>query len=251
MVATCTPEYRSVYINRAGRRMLGLEPGAAPLEGSLEATHPAWAWRLITQKAIPDAVRRGSWQGETAIRDAHGSEIPVSQVVLAHRDEGGALSFLSTIIRDITERKRTEEQIHHLAHHDPLTGLPNRRLFKDRLEQALALARREPRLLSVMVVDLVGFKEVNDTFGHSLGDALLCAVAARLRGMVRASDTLARIGGDEFAVIQSGLRELERCGGACAEDHREGRRAVPGRTPGAPTGRQHRDRPGPRRRRQP
>ncbi|MGH8722990.1 MAG: diguanylate cyclase domain-containing protein, partial [Burkholderiales bacterium] len=207
MIATCTPEYRSVYINRAGRRMLGLEPGAALLEGSFEATHPAWAGRLITQKAIPDALRRGSWQGETAIRDAQGWEIPVSQVVLAHRDEGGALSFLSTIIRDITERKRTEEQIHHLAHHDPLTGLPNRRLFKDRLEQALALARREPHLLSVMTVDLVGFKEVNDTFGHSLGDALLCAVAARLRGTVRASDTLARIGGDEFAVIQSSLRD--------------------------------------------
>jgi PAS domain S-box-containing protein len=104
MVATCTPEYRSVYINRAGRRMLGLEPGAALLEGSFEARHPAWAWRLITKKAIPDALRRGSWQGQTAIRDAHGWEIPVSQVVLAHRDEGGALSFLSTIIRDITER---------------------------------------------------------------------------------------------------------------------------------------------------
>ena len=207
MVATCTPEYRSVYINRAGRRMLGLEPGAALLEGSFEARHPAWAWRLITKKAIPDALRRGSWQGQTAIRDAHGWEIPVSQVVLAHRDEGGALSFLSTIIRDITERKRNEERIHHLAHHDPLTGLPNRRLFKDRLEQALALARREPRLLSVMIVDLDCFKEVNDTFGHSLGDALLCAVAARLRDMVRASDTLARIGGDEFAVIQSSLRD--------------------------------------------
>jgi PAS domain S-box-containing protein len=74
MVATCTPEYRSVYINRASRRMLGLEPGAALLEGSFEATHPAWARRLISQKAIPDALRRGSWRGETAIKDAHGWE---------------------------------------------------------------------------------------------------------------------------------------------------------------------------------
>ena len=251
MVATCTPEYRSVYINRAGRRMLGLEPGAALLEGSFEATHPAWARRLISQKAIPDALRRGSWRGETAIKDAHGWEIPVSQVVLAHRDERGALSFLTTIIRDITERKRTEAQIHHLAHHDPLTGLPNRRLFKDRLEQALARARREPHLLSVMIVDLDCFKEVNDTIGPSLGDALLCAVAARLRAMVRASDTLARIGGDEFAVIQTGLRDFERCGGARAEGHRDGRRAVPGRAPGGSPGRQHRDRSRPRGRRQP
>jgi diguanylate cyclase (GGDEF)-like protein len=127
-------------------------------------------------------------------------------VLLAHRDDGGDVAFLSTVIRDITERKRTEEQIRHLAHHDPLTGLPNRRLFKDRLEQALALARREHQQLAVMILDLDYFKEVNDSLGHTRGDALLCAVAERLRGMVRASDTLARIGGDELAVIQSGLR---------------------------------------------
>ncbi len=130
----------------------------------------------------------------------------MSQVVLAHRDRSGELAFLSTIARDITERKRTEEQIRHLAHHDPLTGLPNRRLFRDRLEQALALALRESHQVGVMIVDLDHFKEVNDTLGHSVGDALLGAVAARVRDMVRASDTLARIGGDEFAIIQRGLR---------------------------------------------
>ncbi len=167
--------------------------------------HPAWAWRKITEEAVPEALSCGSWHGETALTGADGQEIPVSQVVLAHRDRSGALAFLSTIARDITERKRTEEQIRHLAHHDPLTGLPNRRLFKDRLEQAVALALREPHQVGVMIVDLDYFKEVNDTLGHSTGDALLGAVAARVRDMVRASDTLARIGGDEFAVIQRGL----------------------------------------------
>jgi diguanylate cyclase (GGDEF)-like protein/PAS domain S-box-containing protein len=205
MVAMCTPDFRPVYINRAGRRMLGIPPDAVIATRSAAQSHPAWAWHKVTKEALPEALRCGSWRGETAITGADDREIPVSQVLLAHRDEHGAVAYLSTVVRDITERKRTEEQIRHLAHHDPLTGLPNRRLFKDRLEQALALARRERHQIGVMLLDLDYFKEINDTLGHSLGDALLCAVAERLRGMVRASDTLARIGGDEFAVIQNGL----------------------------------------------
>ena len=205
MVAMCTPDFRAVYLNQAGRRMLGVEPEGPIVLRSAAQIHPAWAWRKITEEAVPEALSCGSWQGETALTGADGQEIPVSQVVLAHRDQSGALAFLSTIARDITERKRTEEQIRHLAHHDPLTGLPNRRLFKDRLEQAVALAVREPHQVGVMIVDLDYFKEVNDTLGHSVGDALLGAVAARVRDMVRASDTLARIGGDEFAIIQRGL----------------------------------------------
>jgi diguanylate cyclase (GGDEF)-like protein/PAS domain S-box-containing protein len=205
MVAMCTPDFRAVYMNQAGRQMLGIEPEGPIAWRSAAQIHPAWAWRRITEEAVPEALSCGSWQGETALTSADGEEIPVSQVVLAHRDRSGALAFLSTIARDITERKRTEEQIRHLAHHDPLTGLPNRRLFKDRLEQAVALALRETHQVGVMLVDLDYFKEVNDTLGHSLGDALLGAVAARVRDTVRASDTLARIGGDEFAVIQRGL----------------------------------------------
>lgn len=207
MVAMCTPDLHTVYINPAGRRMLGLAPDATIVGRSVAQSHPPWAWRIITEDAVPEALQRGSWQGETAIKNADGREVPVSQVVLAHRDASGGLSFLSTIMRDITARKRTEEQIRHLAYHDALTGLPNRRLFKDRLEQALALANRQGRQVGVMVVDLDHFKEINDTLGHSLADALLCAVAARIGRTVRASDTLARVGGDEFAIIQSGLRD--------------------------------------------
>jgi diguanylate cyclase (GGDEF)-like protein/PAS domain S-box-containing protein len=205
MVAMCTPDYRAVYMNQAGRQMLGIEPEGPIVLRSAAQIHPSWAWRKITDEAVPEALSCGSWHGETALTGADGQEIPVSQVVLAHRDRSGALAFLSTIARDITERKRTEEKIRHLAHHDPLTGLPNRRLFKDRLEQAVALALRETHQVGVMIVDLDYFKEGNDTLGHSLGDALLGAVATRVRDMVRASDTLARIGGDEFAVIQRSL----------------------------------------------
>lgn len=112
-----------------------------------------------------------------------------------------SLNFLS----DITERKAIEEKIHFMAQHDPLTSLPNRALFFDRLERALALARRERRSLAVMFIDLNDFKPVNDTYGHGVGDLLLQSVAGRVPSVLRASDTVARVGGDEFVVLLPNL----------------------------------------------
>lgn len=103
--------------------------------------------------------------------------------------------------KDITERKRIEELIRHMAQYDALTGLPNRALFQDRLGQAIDLARRNDRKLALLYFDLDRFKPVNDQWGHHAGDALLKAVAERTLGLVRKSDTIARLGGDEFAVI--------------------------------------------------
>jgi len=96
-----------------------------------------------------------------------------------------------------------------LAYFDPLTGLPNRALFQDRLQQAVALAKRQNRLLAVHFLDLDHFKAVNDSLGHSCGDALLQAVAGRLQRSLRASDTVARLAGDEFAIVQTNLAEVE------------------------------------------
>jgi diguanylate cyclase (GGDEF)-like protein len=107
-------------------------------------------------------------------------------------------------LRDITERRKAEERVRHLAYHDALTGLPNRALFLDRLEQALARARRDGEGAALLLLDLDGFKEVNDTFGHAAGDLLLRRLAERLRAAVRETDTAARLGGDEFAVVQVG-----------------------------------------------
>jgi diguanylate cyclase (GGDEF)-like protein len=117
--------------------------------------------------------------------------------------EGGG--FLTTY-HDVTERHRAEERIAHLAHHDLLTDLPNRLLLRDRLGHALAHVKRGARL-ALHYLDLDRFKPVNDTLGHAVGDALLKAVADRLRAGTREIDTVARIGGDEFVLIQAGIRD--------------------------------------------
>jgi diguanylate cyclase (GGDEF)-like protein len=112
---------------------------------------------------------------------------------------------------DITERTRAEEKIRHMARHDSLTGLPNRAALRDGMEQALKRVRRG-QMVAVMCLDLDNFKNVNDTLGHEIGDKLLCAVANRLKDVVRETDTIARLGGDEFAVLQAGLDRPEAAG---------------------------------------
>jgi diguanylate cyclase (GGDEF)-like protein/PAS domain S-box-containing protein len=125
------------------------------------------------------------------------------------RDAKGAITGAVGAAVDISERKAAEERVRHVALHDALTGLPNRTLFRERLAQALSLARRRGERVGVVLLDLDQFKEVNDTLGHSAGDALLCEVSRRLRDVARASDTWARLGGDEFALVQEGLDEVD------------------------------------------
>ena len=118
--------------------------------------------------------------------------------------QGQILGCYSMAI-DITEQKQAEERIQHVAHHDNLTGLPNRLLFNDRLGQAISLAKRDSSQFALLYLDLDKFKPVNDTLGHDAGDQLLNSVANRIREHVRESDTVARVGGDEFTVI---LRDI-------------------------------------------
>jgi diguanylate cyclase (GGDEF)-like protein/PAS domain S-box-containing protein len=112
-------------------------------------------------------------------------------------------------IEDITERKNIEKKLEYMAFHDPLTGLPNRQLFSDRLVVALAQAKRNKNKVGIVMLDLDNFKEVNDTLGHDIGDILLKAVAARLSAALRESDTIARRGGDEFLLILPDLVVVE------------------------------------------
>ncbi|MCK6404440.1 MAG: EAL domain-containing protein [Rhodocyclaceae bacterium] len=120
-------------------------------------------------------------------------------------------SFVLCFVEDINERKLAEAHIEHLAHHDTLTGLANRAVLKDRLQQAIATAARTDTQVALMYIDLDFFKHINDTLGHSVGDAMLVEIAQRLRGCVRESDTLARIGGDEFVVLLTNIRGEQDC----------------------------------------
>ena len=113
------------------------------------------------------------------------------------------------IVRDVTERKQIEQQLNHIATHDTLTGLPNRMLFIDRLEVALAQSKRNRHKLAVMMLDLDHFKDINDTLGHMVGDQLLKEAGYRLAGLVRQSDTVARLGGDEFIILLSDIEQME------------------------------------------
>jgi diguanylate cyclase (GGDEF)-like protein/PAS domain S-box-containing protein len=130
-----------------------------------------------------------------------GSVVWVREETVLMRDEAGEPRFVQGIMSNVTQKKRSEERLHHLAFHDPLTGLPNRRLFVDHLGHALKLTRRQGNRVAVLFMDLDQFKVVNDSLGHNMGDLLLMVVAQRLGRCLRPEDTLARFGGDEFVVL--------------------------------------------------
>lgn len=125
----------------------------------------------------------------------------ISSVYRPHHNAEGMIAGVIGLIRDITERKAAEQQIEYQAYHDALTGLANRRLFQEHLSLALALAQRRERMVAVLFLDLDHFKLINDSLGHTVGDALLHQVAQRLKGAVREGDTVARVGGDEFTIV--------------------------------------------------
>ncbi len=335
IVGTATPNGRMLYLNRAGRKMLGLTEVEGIGRYNLADFYLPEEAKRILHTALPVAAQSGSWSGENMLRNHAGADIPVSQVILAHRGEDGAVAYYSSIMRDImyfkmleqrlrssldfhlklmqefpnpiwrvgkdgkcdyvnrswleftgrtlgqelgdgrtdgvypedrerclgtflsafnrrepfvmeyrmrhrdgsyhwllehgapftdldgefvgylgacydiNDRKQYEFQLEYQAHHDALTGLPNRNLLADRLNQAIRLALRYDRLVGVLFLDLDNFKVVNDSLGHETGDRLLKAVGERLAATVREGDTVARHGGDEFVIVLADMVQEE------------------------------------------
>jgi len=145
--------------------------------------------------------REGRWTGEIWNKKANGEIYPEWLSIINIKDAKGRITHYVYMGHDITELKRSEEQLKHQAYHDPLTGLPNRELMVDRLEMALAYASRHDKKLAVLFVDLDNFKQVNDTAGHHVGDIFLQKISSLLQDCCREEDTVARMGGDEFVIL--------------------------------------------------
>ncbi|MFC5303258.1 EAL domain-containing protein [Azospira restricta] len=151
--------------------------------------------------ACLDADGAGFWSGEVACHRKGGEPFPAWQNVSVVRNAAGRATHLVTTFSDVSAIYEAHRQLRHLAHHDPLTGLPNRTLFDDRLATAIENALRHDERCLLLFLDLDGFKVINDTLGHAVGDELLRAIGGRLRSVMRASDTIARLGGDEFVIL--------------------------------------------------
>ncbi|MFP7755031.1 putative bifunctional diguanylate cyclase/phosphodiesterase [Thermodesulfobacteriota bacterium B35] len=206
-------DYRILLMNATACRLMGVDPENREIQGSI-------CYRLFHDRATPcddprypcpvrEVEKRG--QRVSLVHNPyHGNginntfEIEVSPL----RNRDGELYGIIEVARDITDRLRIEQELresqsrlYRLAHHDPLTGLPNRLLFRDRLERAIAKARRTGTRVAILFLDLDRFKSINDTLGHDVGDELLIEVSRRLQDQCRQSDTVARLGGDEFVFI--------------------------------------------------
>ena len=200
MVLSTLREGRLIDVNEAFLRACGL--GRKAVIGHTSAMLKLWPGMLGRRQIIEELRRSGRVRDMAhGVRTPRGETIELSTSAELLRVNGEELVLF--VSRDVTERRRNEARIAHMAHHDALTGLANRILFQTRLEQVL----REDRRFGVLSVDLDHFKEVNDTYGHALGDALLKQVAGRLCACVRDQDIVARLGGDEFAVIQLSSRQ--------------------------------------------
>lgn len=154
---------------------------------------------------------KGNWQGEIWNRRKDGSLTAEMLNISAVKDSEGEVQHFVALFTDISTIKEHEKALEHLAQHDVLTSLPNRILFWDRLHQAIAEAQRYHTYFAVVYIDLDGFKGVNDTYGHSIGDELLIIVAERITKLLRQNETIARLGGDEFVALLTHLKEPKEC----------------------------------------
>jgi diguanylate cyclase (GGDEF)-like protein/PAS domain S-box-containing protein len=198
-----------VYVNKAFQKMSGY--GSAEVLGK----HPRM---LYSDKNAPELLKtmknfpkEGHWQGEVWGVKKSGEESPVWIDIYALKNGKGRIMHYAATLFDITLFKQNEQRLEQMAHYDVLTNLPNRSLMYDRLDQAVRAAKRYRTMVAVMLLDIDRFKDVNDNLGHHIGDQLLVQASARLMGCIRDTDTIARMGGDEFLAI---LPEMGSAGNA-------------------------------------
>lgn len=187
------PEFRIMRANRAYLELAGRSMAEA--EGK-----PYWQVFPVLEGPLLPCIE----SAEAPSGQGHEITLENGRTYVSHAFwvEGGEQAYGVHVLEDVTEHRAMVERISHLAHHDTLTGLPNRALFEDRCEQVLHLARRSQRKLALLLLDLDRFKPINDTYGHEVGDEVLIAVALRLQACLkRRSDTVARLGGDEFVAL--------------------------------------------------
>ncbi|MFO8049493.1 MAG: PAS domain S-box protein [Desulfosudaceae bacterium] len=203
------------YISPSAKFLLGYEPSEILKKSASEVLTPhslglatkilSEVMELVQSEHSEISVRR-TFELEQIRKD--GTIVPTEENVSLIRDEKQQPVGILGISRDITERKQAEETIRQMAYHDSLTGLPNRKLFSDRVGLALAQAGRDQNNVAVIMLDLDNFKNINDSLGHDAGDLLLKTAAGRLQAAMRKSDTVARFGGDEFMLLLPGLKGI-------------------------------------------
>jgi diguanylate cyclase (GGDEF)-like protein/PAS domain S-box-containing protein len=199
------------YLNVVAEKMTGWTCAEAPGRPSGEVFHIIDG---ATRKLCPNPIERAIQEDKTVkvtpncILIRHdGSESAIEDSAAPIHDRSGSVTGAVIVFHDVTESRATTLEMSHLAKHDILTNLPNRLLMKDRISQAIVAARRNNTKIAVLFLDLDGFKDINDSLGHAVGDNVLQSVASRLVGCVRSSDTVSRQGGDEFVVLLSEIKQ--------------------------------------------
>ncbi len=198
-------EGRVTYLNPVAERMTGWSRDQASGRMLSEVFHIVDG---DTRESAPNPMQLAVRQGRTVslphnsvLIRRDGLEFPIEDSIAPIHEPSGHVTGAVMVFRDVSKARALEGKLSHLAQHDFLTGLPNRMLLKDRLDQAIARARRHERRVAVLFLDLDGFKHINDSLGHAVGDMLLQNTGKRLAAAVRASDTVSRQGGDEFVVV--------------------------------------------------